>query len=105
MQMLKTNTGTVQHKIQNSTQCHDKRDFNSTENKYHRDCYCAVTQHDSLCIFTVIGVMINTRTPKEWTVTSSGTLLPLFCTAGIHYPQVVGVSNQINLAYSPLSMY
>lgn len=109
MQMLKINTGTVQCKIQNSTQCHEKRDFNSTNRKQiPQGCYCAVTQHDSLCIFIVIGVMINTRTPKEWTergVTNSGTLLPLFCTAGIHYPQVVGVSNQINLAYSPQSMY
>lgn len=37
--------------------------------------------------------------------TNSRVLLSLFPTARFHYPQVVDLHNQINLAYSPLSMY
>lgn len=71
MQMLKINTGTAQCKnLAFKTQHNAMREEISmapTENKRTRGCYCAVTQQDSLCIFTVIGVLINTRTPKEWT--------------------------------------
>lgn len=67
-------------------------------------CYCTATQQDALCISTNIGITINNRTPKEWTEKWKAAESYCLSTAGFHYPHVVDLYNQINLAYSPISM-